>query len=143
MNDGPRCGESDWTHMKNPLVFLMEETRREAGCSAKSGPMRILTFCLLCALGLAEILLGFVGGLVIHGYIPPFAKEIELASLPSASQSAFFKYIRLFQEQWPIVSWFGLATIVLAVLMLFVTRRRSTLQTPPSAEQAGGGTKCV
>ncbi len=95
--------------------------------------MKIITFCLLCVLGLAEILQRILSQLSIYSQEMPFAEAIGLWSLPKSGQDAYWGYIGNFKEDWNILSWYGLATIALAILMLFSTRTKSVLQRP--AEQ--------
>ena len=78
----------------------------------------MIVFSLLCLVGAAEVFVGVLWGrLRIYAHEAPFAHAINL-SLSSPEQTrAFNHYIDVFKDQWSIVTWFGVATFVLAVLL--------------------------
>ncbi|MES2439197.1 MAG: hypothetical protein V4584_09015 [Verrucomicrobiota bacterium] len=96
--------------------------------------MRRLSFALLCLLGVAEIAVGAVfGRLMIYCHEIPFARAIGLT--PDRYRP-FNQYIRLLKDQWSAVAWFGVLTIILALMFLYSSNPRKTAK---DAEHVVGG----
>ena len=86
--------------------------------------MRTIVLILLFLVGAAEVFVGMLWGrLRIYAHEAPFAQAIGLSSSSPEQTREFGHYITVFKDQWSIVSWFGVATISLAVL-LFRTARQ-------------------
>ena len=80
---------------------------------------RILLSALLL-LGVVEILYGvLMGPLLIYAHEAPFALAMKHTQWEPQQLIAFGHYIDLFKQQWYIVLWFGVATIILAVILWF------------------------
>ena len=88
--------------------------------------MKNLALILLFLLGITEIVVGsFFGRLMIYAHEAPFGQAIGLT--PDRYQ-AFNNYIRLFKDQWNIVTLFGFLTIVLAASLIYVARKEARLR---------------
>ena len=99
--------------------------------------MRNTTFTLLCLLGIAEIAVGTVfGRLMIYANEIPFGRAIGLT--PDRYQP-FNQYIRILQDQWSVVAWFGVLTIILALMFLYSSNPNKTPRDTKDAEQVVGG----
>jgi hypothetical protein len=95
--------------------------------------MKNLALTLLFLLGFAEIVVGtFIGRMMIYAHEAPFGQAIEL---PPERSQAFLRYIRLFQDQWSIVTWFGFLTILFAALLIHDSLRAARLKESRPAEQ--------
>src|SRR4051794_30253240 len=86
-----------------------------------------IIFVLLCLLGAAEVFVGVLWGrLMIYAQEIPFLQALGYPSFTPGQTQAVRHYIRVFKDQWSIVTWFGVAPLVLAVWLFRSTR-------PPAA----------
>ena len=99
--------------------------------------MRNTAFILLCLLGVAEIAVCTVfGRLMIYAHEIPFGRAIGLA--PDRYQP-FNQYIRILKDQWSIVAWFGVLTIILALMFRYSSNFGKTPRGTKDVEQVVGG----
>lgn len=85
-------------------------------------PTRTILLSFLFLIGAAEILVGAVfGPLGVYSQEPPFARDIGISSDEQAR--VLGHYLSIFKNQWLIVSWFGVATIVTGLLQLLCFRK--------------------
>jgi hypothetical protein len=83
--------------------------------------MKNFVLILLFLLGFAEVIVGtYLGRMMIYAYEIPFGRAIGLT--PERYQE-FNKYIRLYKDQWTIVTWFGFLTILFVALLIYDSRR--------------------
>lgn len=67
----------------------------------------------LILLGLFELFWGYYGGpVMIYGYEAPFQKSLGAPNLSTEQYEGFNRHIRIYKNQWHIVIWFGLITLI-------------------------------
>jgi hypothetical protein len=80
---------------------------------------------ILFLLGAIEIFYGILfGRLRIYAHEAAFAQALRLQDLSSEQQRAYNHYIDLFQDQWRVVAVFGVITVVAAVVLWFLEKRK-------------------
>ena len=98
--------------------------------------MRTIAFSLLCLVGAAEVFVGVLWGrLMIYAQETPFLYALGYPAFSPEQTQAFNHFIRVFKDQWSIVTWFGVATIVLAVLLFRFPRQSITPPIQPADAQ--------
>jgi ABC-type sugar transport system permease subunit len=86
--------------------------------------MKRLAIILLFLVGLVEVVVGLlVARLRISLYALPFFTDL---SVPKERAVTFNHYISLFQDQWHLVSWFGIITILSTGLLVWLESRGSS-----------------
>ncbi len=81
----------------------------------------------LLILGVTELFYGFIWGrLRIKAFENPMYVDLGLREVTDQRIGrAFNKYIRIFKDQWEIVFWFGVLTLLFVGLLMIVDRRSS------------------
>lgn len=75
-----------------------------------------IAYSMLFLIGILQILFGMViGRMRIKALESPFWNELGLSGEHS---KAFSKYMGMFQDQWNIMTWLGVGTILAAVLLM-------------------------
>ena len=103
----------------------------------RTSPVRTIVFSLLCLVGVAEVFVGVLWGrLRIYAHEAPFAHALGYPSLSPEQTQAFNHYIDVFKDQWSIVTWFGIATLLLAVLLFRSPRQLAPTPIQPADAQS-------
>ena len=90
--------------------------------------MKTFAFIILFSVSVAQILLGLlVGRLRIYALVSPFWGALQLEGKHS---KAFSHYISMFQDQWSIVAWTGVCTLMATAVLIFLHRKKSELNKP-------------
>ena len=98
--------------------------------------MRTIVFSLLCLVGAIEMFVGVLWGpLMIYAHEASFIHALGFPRLSAEQTQAFNHYIDVFKHQWRLVTWFGIATILLAVLLFRLPRRTVISSLQPTNAQ--------
>ncbi|MDD4870107.1 MAG: hypothetical protein PHR77_06070 [Kiritimatiellae bacterium] len=98
-----------------------------------------IPFITLVSIGLIEVFYGILWGKMrIYAHEAPFSHEMNYTKWTDSQAVAYRKYIDIFKDQWSIVAWFGLLTIVAAIIWFLIDRRieAKAKAQPPSAGDA-------
>ena len=86
-----------------------------------------IPFIALVGLGLIEVFYGILWGkMMIYAHEAPFSHALNGTKWTDSQAVAYRKYIEIFKDQWSIVAWFGLLTIVAAITWFLIERRIET-----------------
>ena len=81
---------------------------------------------VLFVLGAIEVCYGvFVGRLRIYAHEAPLALELRLGELAPEQQRAYLAHIRSFQDQWHVVTLFGVVTAAAAIALWWCSRKQA------------------
>ena len=85
--------------------------------------MRKFLFVTLIGLGAVEIAFGLaLGRLRIYWLEGMMYRDLQLGNVNA--DRAFLNYISHFKDQWYVVFWFGLLTVILACSWMYIDSRR-------------------
>jgi len=87
--------------------------------------LRKIAVFVLCAAGIAQVLLGvLVGRLRIYACEALMARDLGLRTEEGFAKygSAFNDYMRLLKDQWYVVAWTGVLTLVGTAILLWSFR---------------------
>lgn len=93
--------------------------------------MRRITLLLLFLTGAAEIYyVAFVVNFSLYANEQPIAQTVGISDLSREKQKAYWAFYERLSDQWNAVALFGIATIVLALVLWFATRPITTKPEP-------------
>ena len=95
--------------------------------------MKTLAFIILFLVGLAEIAIGLLVGRVrIYGCEASFYKDLGLTG---EQAQTFRHYILIYKDQWHIVAWLGVITIVTSSILMLSLKNEATNGTKRSGQR--------
>ena len=87
--------------------------------------MKKTAFFSLVFLGCIEIFYGMIWGrLLIKAHEGNFSADMRYTEWTTEQSHVFYRYIRIFKDQWHVLVWFGLFTIIIAFICYFAGERR-------------------
>lgn len=93
--------------------------------------MRRIALFLLFLIGAVEIYyVAFVVNFTLYANEQPIAQAVGISALSSEKQRAYWDFYHRLSDQWNAVALFGIATIVLALVLALATRPVITKSEP-------------
>jgi hypothetical protein len=86
--------------------------------------MKNILISFLFLLGAAETLWPFLAAARRYSFDPVFARAFDFSTFTEAQQQAFRQFRVIAAHDWSAVSFFGVATILVAVLLSVVDNKR-------------------
>ena len=86
--------------------------------------MRKYAFGLLFTLGGFEMLFGLLCAARAYSFEPVFRRTFGVSTFTPDQKQAYDRFISGNQNQWSIVAFFGVVTVVLGIVLLLTSRRK-------------------